>query len=112
MTMNAARLARVANRLGELEAGSAEADAAIHRALGRTAPAPSYTTDEGAARSLLPDGFEWLEPVHSAGVVYVACRRSGMDGEFSYPHHGASGRTALLAACAAALRAHSSILRR
>jgi hypothetical protein len=47
---------------------------------------PPYTTDEVAARSLLPNQFEWVAPIYSARVVHAACRRSGMDGEFSYPH--------------------------
>ena len=48
---------RIADRLAEVEHGSAEADAAIHRVLHLTGPLLDYTTDEDAARSLLPKGF-------------------------------------------------------
>ena len=103
------RLIRIADRLAQLEAGSDAANKAIHDALGLSGAVRDYTTSEAAARSLLPDGFEWLQPVHSAGTVYMACRRSGLDGEFPYPHHGQWGRTTPLAACGAAMRAYSKL---
>lgn len=104
-----ARLLRIADRLAQVEAGSVEADQAIHQALGRTGTVLPYTTDEAAARSLLPDGFEWLDPVYSAEAVYAACRRSGTIDGLPHPHHGQWGRTALLAACGAAMRAYAKL---
>ncbi len=66
-----ARLLRIADRLGKVSAGSAEADEAIHQALGRAGPAPPYTTDMEAARTLLPPGFvERGDPTYMTGAVY------------------------------------------
>ncbi len=42
------RLIRIADRLRELPAGTAAADAAIHRALGLPGEPRPYTTDEAA----------------------------------------------------------------
>jgi hypothetical protein len=50
------RLIRIADRLCELRAGSAAADAAIHRALNLPGEPRPYTTDETALRTLLPEG--------------------------------------------------------
>ena len=52
------RLLRIADRLGKVAAGSVLADGAIHKAVGRLGPVQPYTTDEAAARTLLPPGFE------------------------------------------------------
>jgi hypothetical protein len=109
MTQKSTRFVRIADGLAQLEAGSDAADQAIHQALGRPGPVQPYTTDEAAARSLLPEGFEWLDPVYSAGAVYAACRRSGTDDGLPHPHHGQWGRTALLAACGAAMRAYAKL---
>lgn len=106
-----ARLIRIADRLGEVEAGSAAADLAIHAAIGLPGEPPPYTTDEAAARGLLPDGFEWMESTYLAGTVYMACRRMGLDGEWPYPHHGQWGRTNALARCGAAMRAHAALVK-
>ena len=103
------RLTRIADRLAQLEAGSDAADKAIHDALGLPGAVRGYTTSEAAARGLLPDGFEWLPPVFSAGAVYAACRRSGLDGGFPHPHHGQWGRTTPLAMCGAAMRAYAKL---
>ena len=87
--MTSSRLIDIADRLGQVEAGSVAADNTIHEALGRDGPVLPYTREEAAARTLLPDGFEWMGPVYSASLVYVACRRSGMgDDGFPHPHHG------------------------
>ncbi len=42
-----ARLLRIADRLGQVRAGSVEADETIHRALGRAGAAPAYTGSAG-----------------------------------------------------------------
>jgi hypothetical protein len=99
------RLIRIADRLARVEVGSAAADTAIHDVLGPTEPALTYTTDEAAARTLLPPGFEWLATTYAAGWVYAPCRRSGLNGEWPYPHHGQWGLTLPLAMCGAVLRA-------
>ena len=76
------RLIRIADRLGELPAGSAAADAAIHRALGLPGEPRPHTTDEAALRTLLPDGYEAYIATGIAGAVYVrrgdARRGSGL----------------------------------
>src|SRR5918993_5624544 len=51
------RLIRIADRLRELPAGTAAADAAIHPALRLPGEPRPYTTDETALRTLLPEGF-------------------------------------------------------
>ena len=102
------RFTRISHRLTQIEAGSDAADQAIHDALGLTGTVRSYTTSEEAARGLLPGGFEWMQPVHSPGKVYAACRRSGSDGDRPHAHFGAWGRTLPLALCGAAMRAHSA----
>ena len=104
---------RIADRLGQVQVqvGSFEADRTIHQALGRgETPAP-YTTEEEAARGLLPAGFEWLEATYAGAAVYVACRRSGMDGEFLHPHHGQWGATLPLAMARAVMRAHAKLVK-
>jgi hypothetical protein len=105
------RLFRIADRLGEVPTGSAEADRTIHEVLGRTGPVLPYTTDDAAAEDLLPPGFEWRDPTYAGGGVYASCRRSGMDGEWPHPHHGQWGATKSLAMCAAVLRAWSTVAR-
>ena len=106
------RLLRIADRLGRVKVGSAVADETIHRALGRTGPAPAYTTDMAAARTLLPPGFEELgDPVYISGAVYGACRRAGIDrGGLPFPHHGGWGATLPLALCNACVRAQASLV--
>ena len=103
------RFLRIATRLGKLQAGSVEADGVIHEVLGRRGTVLPYTTSEEAARGLLPAGFEWMAPVHSAGTVYMSCRRVGAEDRYPYPHHGAWGRTTPLAACGAAMRAYAKL---
>ena len=103
------RLIRIADRLTKVKAASDIADRTIHVALGRSGPALSYTTDEAAARSLLPPGFEWMATTYAAGWVYAPCRRSGLDGEWPYPHHGQWGQTLPLAMCGAAVRAWAKL---
>ncbi len=109
-----ARLLRVADRLGKVPAGSAEADAAIHHALGRAGPALPYTTDMAAARTLLPPGFVELgDPMYMTDAVYAACRRAGIDcGGLPFPHHGGWGATLPLALCQACARARASLMPR
>ena len=46
------RLIRIADRLGQVQAGSPAADQAIHQALDRSGPVLAYTEDEDAAQSL------------------------------------------------------------
>ena len=48
------RLIRNADRLGQVHAGSPEADRTIHEVIGRIGTALPYTTAEEAAHSLLP----------------------------------------------------------
>lgn len=70
-------------------------------------PAPTYTTDELAARLLIPKGFEWQQPVYSAGSIYAACRRTEMDDTgLNRPHAGQWGCTLALAMCGAAIRGY------
>ena len=101
------RLLAIANRLAKIERGSGVADSTIHEALGRAGPVEPYTTNDDAARTLLPDGYEWCAPIYSAAVVYAACRPAGLDanGE-SHPHTGQWGRTLALAMAGTAVRAH------
>jgi hypothetical protein len=99
------RLILIADRLAKIRVGSTVADSTIHDALNRSGPGLPYTTDAAAARSLLPPGFEWRDPVYSSGFVYASCRRSGMDGEWPHPHHGQWGPTRPLSMCGAVLRA-------
>ena len=103
------QLLRIADRLGQVPAGSVAADETIHRALGRAGPAPPYTTDMTAARTLLPPGFVELEdPTYMADAVYAACRRAGIDRDgLPFPHHGGWGATMPLALCHAAARAQA-----
>ena len=49
-----------------------------------------------------------LPATYTGGVVYTACRRSGVDGELPYPHHGQWGTTPPLTMCGAVMRAHAA----
>ena len=100
------RLLRIADRLKPLASGSEAADRAIHEALALAWPVQPYTTDEAAARTLLPPGFEWLDITPTAGWVYAPCRRAsiGADG-LRHPHNGQWGRTIPLSLCGGVLRA-------
>ena len=80
------RLIRIADRLGQVQAGSPAADQAIHQALDRSGPVLTYTTAEDAAQGLLPAGFELLPATYAGGAVYAACRRIGTDWELPHPH--------------------------
>jgi hypothetical protein len=71
----------------------------------------AYSREEPAARSLLPAGFEWRPPHYIGPLIYAACRRSGMDGEWPYPHHGQLGRTLPLAMCGAVMRACAALVK-
>ena len=107
MPLDADRLLRIADRLGDVDAGGSAADSTIHQALDLAGSVQGYTTDDDAARGLLPAGFEWCQPVYSAGAFYVACRRAGLDGDgLNHPHAGQWGRTLALAMCGAAMRGH------
>ena len=103
-------LFRIANRLGKVPAGSLAADEAVHEALGLAGPVLRYTRDDTVARGLVPAGFEWMDLVHSAGAVYAACRRSGMDGDLQHPHHGSWAATLPLAMCATLVRVHAALV--
>ena len=96
------RFLRIADRLRELPAGTAAADAAIHRALGLPGEPRAYTSDEAALRTLLPGGFEMHIATNIGGAFYaVVTRAGGRD----YPHHGQWGATPVLAMCGALMRA-------
>jgi len=99
------RLIRIADRLGELPAGSAAADAAIRPPLGLPGEPRPYTTDEAALRMLLPEGFEMYISPGLASAVYGVVTRAGDRG---YPHHGQWGATPVLAMCGALMRAHAA----
>jgi hypothetical protein len=43
--------------------------------------------------------------------IYATCRRSGMDGEWPYPHHGQWGATLPLAMCGAVMRANAGLVK-
>ena len=103
------RLIRIADRLGQVQAGSPAADQAIHQALDRSGAVLTYTTAEDAAQGLLPAGFELLPATYAGGAVYAACRRRGTDGEWPHPHHGQWGTTLPLAICGACLRAYAAL---
>ena len=103
------RLIHIADRLGQVQAGSPAADQAIHQALDRSGPVLAYTAAEDAAQSLLPAGFELLPAIYAGGAVYAACRRSGTDGELPHPHHGQWGTTLPLAICGACLRTYAAL---
>ena len=99
------RLIRIADRLRELPAGSAAADAAIHRALGLPGEPRAYTTNEAALRTLLPESFEMYVSISVADAVYGVVTRAG---DPDYPHHGQWGATPVLAMCGALMRAHAA----
>jgi hypothetical protein len=103
------RLLRIAHRLGQVPAGSAEADQAIHEATGRNGPVLPYTTEASAAAQLLPTDFEWRDATHARGRVYASCRRIGMDGPWHHPHHGQWARTLPLSMCGATMRAWAKL---
>jgi hypothetical protein len=103
------RLIRIADRLGQVQAGSPAADQAIYETFNRSGPVLAYTTVEDAARSLLPAGFELLPATYAGGAVYAAYRRIGTHGELPHPHHGQWGTTLPLAICGACLRAHAAL---
>jgi hypothetical protein len=105
-------LIRIADRLAQLEAGSAEADRTIHDATGQVGPVLLYTRDGAAARGLLPEGFEWLASIYAGVTVYAACRRIGLRGGVPHPHHGQWGRTLPLAMCGAVVRAYAGLAKR
>ena len=66
----------------------------------------AYTTDEAAARTLLPGGFEWMDITPTAGWIYAPCRRAGRGSDgLAYPHHGQWCQTIPLSMCAGVLRA-------
>jgi hypothetical protein len=74
--------------------------------LGLTGPVLAYTTDEAAARTLLPPGFEWMDITTTAGWAYAPCRRAGFNEEgLAYPHYGQWCQTIPLSMCAGVLRA-------
>ncbi|MBL6082083.1 hypothetical protein JMJ56_29330 [Belnapia sp. T18] len=102
-------LIRIADRLGQVPAGSPEADQAIHDVLGRAGTVLPYTTETGAAAQLIPPGFEWREGTYAGGQVYASCRRSGTGGKWRHPHHGQWGTTEPLAMCRAVLRAWAKL---
>ena len=91
-TTRFAQLIRIAIRLGKVTAGSRDADHAIQAALGLPGEAPAYTSDEAAARGLLPAGFEWHASSFASDAVYATCRRAGLDGNLPHPHHEQWGR--------------------
>ena len=103
------RLIRIADRLGQVQAGSPTVDQVLHQTLDRSGPVLAYTTAEDAAQSLLPAGFELLPATYAGGAVYAACRRSGTDGELPHPHHGQWGTTLPLAISGACLRVHAGL---
>jgi hypothetical protein len=103
------RLIHIADRLGQVQAGSPAADQAIHQALDRSGPVLAYTTAEDAAQNLLPAGFELLPATYAGGAVYAACRHSETNGELPHPHHGQWCTTLPLAICGAFLRAHAGL---
>ena len=106
------RLLRIADRLAKVAAGSVLADEAIHEALNRPGPVRPYTTDEAAARTLLPAGFEWMHITPTAGWIYAPCRLAGTDQDrLAYPHHGQWGRTIPLSLCGGVLRAWAMLER-
>jgi hypothetical protein len=70
----------------------------MHDALGRFGPVLPCTSDKAAAE-LLPPGFEWMPFTYAGRLVYAACRRAGLDGEWPHPHHGQRGRTLALSMC-------------
>ena len=96
------RFLRIADCLRELPAGTAAADAAIHRALGLPGEPGAYTSDEAALRTLLPEGFEMRTSIEADGKIYGSVTRAG---DRDYPHHGQWGATPVLAMCGALMRA-------
>jgi hypothetical protein len=101
-----ALLLAYADRLHDLAAGSVSADGAIHQALGLRGKAPPYTSDDAAARSLMPPGFEERAgSFPSVGRVSASLGRPGLHNGLPYGSHSQSGATFALAFCGAALRA-------
>ncbi|SDB74622.1 hypothetical protein [Belnapia rosea] len=100
------RLICIANRLAEIKAGSAVADETLHQTIDRSGPVLPYTTDEAAARTLLPPGFEWAPATYMARSVYAMCRRTGRAADgLPHRHIDQWGRTLALSMCGAAMRA-------
>lgn len=62
--------------------GSLLADLTIGDALGLTGPVLPYACEEAVARRLLPDDFECIDPVYSAGAVYQVADAAGWMGNF------------------------------
>jgi hypothetical protein len=78
--------------------------------IGGDRASPVGDASNGGAVQPVNPGFEWL-PSTYAGRVYAACRRSGIDGELPYPHHGQWGATLPLAKCGAEMRAHATLVK-
>ena len=107
------RLIRIAKRLGQIELGIITADIAIHQALSRPGAILHYTTDEEAARTLLPPGFEWMQITFTANWMYTPCRRAGIGADgLAYPHLGQWCQTIPLSLCAGVLRDAGALSRR
>ena len=106
------RLLRIADRLGKASVGSAEADTAIYEALRLTGPVLPYTTDEAAARTLLPPDFEWIDITPAAGWIFAPCRLTGVNTVgMPYPQHGQWGRTMALSRCCSVLQAWAALIK-
>lgn len=106
------RFIYIANRLGIVKSGGPNADRIIHAAIEASGPVPLYTSDETAARQLLPVGFKWLSSTHAGGRFYAACARAGVGANgLPMPHHGAWAATEALAICRAAMRARAALVK-
>ena len=65
-----------------------------------------FTTDEVAARTLLPPEFEWLAITPTAGWIYAPYCRAGIgDDGLPFPHHGQWSQTIPLSLCGGVQRA-------
>ena len=108
-SISTGQLLRMADRLGKLEEGSAEADQAIHAALRLSGGPTRYTRRGDEALKLLPLGFEVAPGLISGGRVYAACRRKAVRGGLPGPVHGQWAAAFPLALSGAALRARAAM---
>jgi hypothetical protein len=94
----------LADRLGQIERGSAGADLSLHLALDLEGDVMPYTRQPALAFELLPRPYAWLPARRSDERIYMACRR--LDGAML---HRQWARTLPLAMCGALLRAHAAL---
>jgi len=97
-------ISRIADQLESVGKGGPAADLAIHRALDRRGNPAAYTTDQAAAKALIPPG-------HEASVLTFSGRNLGSCWRSARPTETGRAATQELALCAAIMRAWAVRLR-